>query len=182
MRKIRDTLFLGCFATIFLVYLFFAFIAIDTGLPMALTFNNFLLLLGIGMLIALTSLVFEIRSFPFPARVAIHFVLQLIDIFILLFSTGMMNGKTTRHYFLLIVGYAIAYGLVWLAVMGCKKLYAFILKKYSEAHPKEVSRKGSAPKGVGTSAKAKASGKKGSAAKAENGKSDSDSGYTPLYK
>jgi hypothetical protein len=182
MRKIKDTLFLGCFATVFLVYLFFAFIAIDTGLPMALTFNNFLLLLGVGMLIALTSLVFEIRSFPFPARVAIHFVLQLADLLILFHSTGMMNGKTTRHYFLLIVGYAIVYALVWLAIVGCKKLYAFIMNKYLEAHPKEADRKNSSPKSAQASKKSSVSGKKNAASKAEDSKKDGSSGYTPLYK
>lgn len=186
MKKFKDTLFFGCFATVLLIFVFFTFIAIDSGLNKVLTHDSFLLLLMVGMLIAATALIFEVRSFPFGARLGIHFFIQLADLFILLFTTGMMKGKNTKDYFLLIIGYTILYALIALLIFGVKKLYAYLLEKYRLAHQKDEKFKHTHPTGIGTSkkspAKSKNASSQGTKGKSASKTNDNDSGYTPLYK
>lgn len=177
MKLIKDRLLAGCGITVLILFCFFTFVSVDTGITFQMTFSSFLIIFGMSLLVSLAALIFKMDSFPYAIRLIMHFLSLLGVLFALLGSTGVLAGKSTAQYFLLCVGYTFLYAIVSLIIFGFKKLYAFVIDKYFPA-PQPESKGGKSSQG-------KSSVKKNTPhnSKKNDGKKDGEgSSYKPLYK
>jgi len=182
MKLIKNRLLAGCGITVLVLLCFFLFVSFDTGIPFQIGFSSFLIILGMSMLISLAALIFKLDTFPYPVRLVLHFLTLLGVMLGLLGATGVLAGKSTTQYFLLIVGYAFFYAIITLAIFGFKKLYSFVCDKYFPQVPPSVKQKHPTPSGIGTSKKNGAS-KPSGAKQKSSGKEDSEkSSYKPRFK
>ena len=172
MKTIKDRLLAGCGVTVLILFCFFSFVSLDSGVTFQLTFSSFMIIFGMSLLISAASLIFKMDSFPYFVRLCLHFFSLLAVIFGLFGSTGVLVGKSATQYFLLIVGYAFFYALISLIMLGTRKLYAYVIKTYFPAAA--PTKKQAAQKVNPKIVDAKKSNK--------NKKEVEKSSYKPLYK
>ena len=112
MNTLKNIIYKSCFYCVILLTVFFSFVTLDQGAMASIPFSSFLFVLAIGIVIALTGLVFSIQSIPQYAKIAIQFSVLLASFYGILAFIGQFAGKGPSVYIVVGFAFAVIYTLV----------------------------------------------------------------------
>ena len=140
LSKLWRILVRGCAITTLITSIMFLVVTLTSTYD-SIRINEYLLILGFSMIIALSIEVLYIRSLPLIVRLAIQYLALLVSFLLIFISSGNIQNKPGTIIIFVFI-FTAAYALLAAAILLLLKAFGYYQKHLAfEAKPKTTSNK-----------------------------------------
>ncbi len=144
MRRVFRLIETGALYTVLITSLFMLFSALSGLSSPAITAGRFFIILGFGMLLSVTGLLFEVKNLPYFVKLILHYAVALVAFILLFVVIGNLATRGVATVFAVSVFFTALYFLVFFLV----RLVSRLLEKHAgDATKKEGSEEDKKDKG-----------------------------------
>ena len=127
MRRVFRLIETGALYTVLITSLFMLFSALSGLSSPAITAGRFFIILGFGMLLSVTGLLFEVKNFPYFVKLILHYAVALVAFILLFVVIGNLAARGVATVFAVSVFFTALYFLVFFLV----RLVSRLLEKHA---------------------------------------------------